>query len=152
MEKIIINVENIASVDANILINELSEELKMITGNDGRGSFNTKDVLNERSVFVIARDSQGEPLGCAALRNISNDVAEVKRMYARKKSLGIGSSILAFLEDRAKELGYKKILIATRAVNINAVNFYKKNGYKIIDNYGTYVNMPESVCFEKYIL
>ena len=152
MEKIIINVENIASVDANILINELSEELKIITGNDGRGSFNTKDVLNERSVFVIARDSQGEAVGCAALRNISNDVAEVKRMYARKKSLGIGSSILAFLEDRAKELGYKKILIATRAVNINAVNFYKKNGYKIIDNYGTYINMPESVCFEKYIL
>lgn len=152
MEKIIINVENIASVDANILINELSEELKIITGNDGRGSFNTKDVLNERSVFVIARDSQGEAVGCAALRNISNDVAEVKRMYARKKSLGIGSSILAFLEDRAKELCYKKILIATRAVNINAVNFYKKNGYKVIDNYGIYINMPETVCFEKYIL
>ncbi|MBE6051487.1 MAG: GNAT family N-acetyltransferase [Clostridium sp.] len=151
MEKIVINAENIASVDANILINELSDELKDITGSDGRSNFNTKDVLNERALFVIARDSDNEAVGCGVLRNISNDVAEIKRMYARKKHKGIGSSILCFLEERAKELHYKKIVISTRKVNTNAVNFYKNNGYKVIDNYGVYAKKPESICFEKCI-
>lgn len=151
MEKIVINAENIASVDANILINELSDELKVITGSDGRAHFNTKDILDERAVFAIARDSEGEPVGCGALRNISNDVAEIKRMYARKKHAGIGSSILSFLEGRAKELDYKKVLISAKRVNTKAVNFYKSNGYVVIDNYGVYATMPESICFEKCI-
>ena len=56
----------------------------------------------------------GEQLGKDIGNNIkiSNanifDTAEIKRMYARKKSSGIGIRILAYLEERAKEFGYKK--------------------------------------------
>lgn len=147
MEYITINIEDVETKDACILIDELSEELKGITGNDGRASFSKEGIC----AFAIARDVEGEALGCGALRKFSKDVAEIKRMYVRKKHAGVGSKVLCFLEKEAKRLNYSKIVIETRVVNINAVNFYRKNGYKVTENYGIYVGRSEAICFEKMI-
>ncbi|WKZ38241.1 MAG: hypothetical protein QY332_09890 [Anaerolineales bacterium] len=32
-----------------------------------------------------------------------------------------------------------------------AIEFYKKNGYKVIPNYGQYAGVENSMCFEKSI-
>lgn len=147
MDNITINLEDIETKDACNLIDELSEQLKIITGNDGRSSFSKNGI----AAFAVARDMEGQPLGCGALREISRDVAEVKRMFVRKKHAGVGSKILLFLEDEAKRLNYTKIVIETRVINTNAVNFYKRNGYEVIENYGIYKDKPEAICFEKKI-
>lgn len=145
---ITIEIENIDSSDANELLDELSAELENITGNSGRGSFNILDINNPRLIFVIARE-KGIAVGCGAFREISEEIAEVKRMYARKKSCGIGNKILSFLETQAKELGYRTLILETRRCNEKAVVFYLKQGYKVISNYGKYVDKPEAICFEK---
>ena len=151
MREIEIREEDINSADAEKLIEELSIELKNITGRDGRNSFNNDDMLNDRAIFVVARDLNGNALGCGALRYFSDEEAEIKRVYAREKSKGIGSKIINFLETKARELGYKKIILETGIVNKKAVNFYKKHSYQVITSYGKYVNMPDSVCFAKII-
>lgn len=150
MGNITIAKENIQSKDAIALIEELSDELKSITGDSGQSSFNSTDINNKRSLFVIAREN-GRAVGCGAFREISGEIAEIKRMYVRKKSCGVGSRILSYLEREAKKSGYSRTLLETRKCNGNAVNFYLKNGYTIIPNYGKYENMPEAVCFEKNI-
>ncbi|MHB8128819.1 MAG: GNAT family N-acetyltransferase [Mobilitalea sp.] len=148
MGRITISKENINSIDANELIDELSNELNEITGNSGRGSFDNSDVDKQRSMFVIAREDE-KAVGCGAFREISSDTAEIKRMYVRTKSRGIGEKILIYLEEKAKEYGYCKIVLETRKCNQNAVKFYLNNGYEEIKNYGKYENSYESICFEK---
>jgi GNAT superfamily N-acetyltransferase len=146
--EITIGIENIFSSDVNELLDELSAELDTITGNSGQGSFDISDINNLRSIFVIARE-KGIAVGCGAFREISAEIAEVKRMYARKKSCGIGNKILSFLEIKAKELGYRTMILETRRCNETAVAFYLNHGYKVISNYGKYVDKPEAICFEK---
>ena len=41
----------------------------------------------------------------------------------------IGHSLLTFAEQKAKELGYKEIIIWAFKENVHALSFYQKNGY-----------------------
>lgn len=146
-----LSAESPFSPDAVTLMNELSACLESITGNSGKNSFNAEDVCSERSIFVIARNRNGEAVGCGAFRSIDKNAAELKRIYAKVKSKGIGTKILCFLELEAKKMDYKSLCLETRLINSKAVSFYERNGYKGIPNYGKYVNNDEAVCFEKHI-
>ncbi|MDY4137901.1 MAG: hypothetical protein SOY30_00940 [Eubacteriales bacterium] len=46
----------------------------------------------------------GVPWGCGALRRLSADTGEIKRIDARPNRAGVGSGILAALEERAAAL------------------------------------------------
>lgn len=138
--------------DALLLMEELSRKLESITGNSGKSSFNPEDVRVQRSLFVIAYDEEGKAMGCGAIRPISEDTAEVKRMFAKVKGAGVGTEILHYLEIHAKELGYTTLCLETRLINARAVAFYEKEGYYRIPNYGRYINRPEAVCFEKKVV
>jgi len=138
--------------DAIDLMKKLSENLELITGDSGKNSFNPNDVCVPRSLFVVAYNEYGEAIGCGAIRPINQDVAEVKRMFAKTKAIGVGSEILHHLENQAQKLGYSAIWLETRLINKRAVSFYEKKGYHRISNYGKYVNKPEAVCFEKNII
>ena len=74
-------------------------------------------------------------------------------MYVNEKSRGKAHAtvILKSLEEWAKELGYKKCLLETGIRQPEAIALYQKNKYQIIDNYGQYVGVQNSICFEKYI-
>jgi N-acetylglutamate synthase-like GNAT family acetyltransferase len=138
--------------DALLLMDELSKSLESITGSTGRNSFNLKDVYVPRSLFVVAYGEDGEAIGCGAIRPINEDVAEVKRMFAKTKAVGVGTAILHYLEIEAKKMGYSALWLETRLINKQAVSFYESRGYHHISNYGKYVNNPEAVCFEKNII
>ena len=148
-QSIFITAESPFSADAISLLNELSECLQDITGDSGRSSFDANDVCNEKAAFVIARNQCGRPVGCGAFRPMNETTAEVKRMYAKEKGLGIGSKILSFLEHQAHNMGYKTLRLETRVINRNAVSFYERNGYIKIPNYGKYEMRENSICFEK---
>jgi len=135
--------------DAIDLMEKLSKNLELITGDSGKNSFNPNDVCVPRSLFVVAYNEYGEAVGCGAIRPINEDVAEVKRMFAKTKAIGVGSEILHHLENQAQKLGYSALWLETRLINKRAVSFYEKKGYHRISNYGKYVNKPEAVCFEK---
>lgn len=77
--------------------------------------------------------------------------AEVKKMYAKNKGMGIGNKVLSYLEHRAHDFGYKALRLETRTVNAKAVCFYERNGYRRIPNYGKYAGRINSICFKKYL-
>lgn len=138
--------------DAILLMEELSKTLEAITGASGKNSFNSEDVCVPRSLFVIAYDEEEEPIGCGAIRPIDENVAELKRMFAKVKTKGVGTQILSYLEMQAKKLGYSAIWLETRLINEDAVLFYKKNGYRKISNYGKYAGNSKAICFEKKLI
>lgn len=134
-----------------MLLSELASALVSITGCSGNASFDFDDMTDSRSCFAVARDDNGIALGCGAIRPFDANTAEMKRVYARDKNSGVGKKVVQFLEQRAVELGYSKIILETRIVNEKAVSFYLRNGYTIIQNYGKYAGHEEAVCFEKIL-
>jgi GNAT superfamily N-acetyltransferase len=135
--------------DALPLLDALSDTLGAITGDSGRNSFDPADVTVPGAAFVVAYTPSGMPVGCGAYRPLSDGVAELKRMFARPDSKGVGSAILQHLEGLAAQHGYREVWLETRAVNVRAVSFYERNGYRPIPNFGKYVGRPEAVCFAK---
>lgn len=146
-EPIIINAD-IGSQDARELISELNEKLKEITGNDGSSHFASKQMDDVNSAFLIAYIS-GVPYGCGAIRQMSENSAEIKRVYARENTCGVGTLIVKALEKKALEYGYNTLYLETRAINTNAIAFYEKNGYVRCPNYGVYEGKDYAVCFTK---
>ncbi len=131
---------------------ELSETLAQITGDNGKSSFDPSDVRAAKGRFVIARNSEGEALGCGAFRPLKEGVAEVKRMFSRPGTKGVGSAILKFLEGEARTLGYRALWLETRLMNERAVQFYERKGYQRIPNFGKYAGNSKAVCFEKRLV
>ena len=143
--------EDPAGADAQALVAELSATLESLTGATGQASFDPGDVRGERAGFALARDAQGRALGCGALRPMTDDCAELKRMFARPGTRGVGAALLSFLEQQAAGWGYAALRLSTRRINQRAVAFYLRHGYRPIAGYGRYVGSDESQCFEKRI-
>lgn len=127
---------------------ELSENLYLRFGSDGKNSFQDWENENSKFVFVMA-EINSEIVGCGAIRPIDQNIGEVKRMYAKYPGKKIGQTILGFLENEAVNLGYTNLVLETRVKNESAVHFYQKQGYKVIPNYGKYIDRPEAICLEK---
>ena len=134
--------------DARLLLGELSGALEKITGSTGAASFDRADVEGEGGLFLLAYVDE-RPAGCGAFRRLQPGVAEMKRMYARPGTHGVGRALLERLEKEAKRVGYLEVWLETRAVNERAVRFYERHGYGRIDNFGKYVGRDEAVCFAK---
>jgi len=109
--------------------------------------FNNIDVLKH----TVVAYKNGGAIGIGAFKKFNEETVEVKRMYVLHKYRreGIAIKILNELELWANKLSFKKCVLETGKRQFEAVNFYKKNGYNIIPNYDPYINIKNSVCFEK---
>jgi len=130
------------------IIEELSANLYLRFGSDGKNSFADWQYDNSKFIFVIA-EIDNEIVGCGAIRPIDENIGEVKRMYSKFPGKRIGQTILSFLENKAKAIGYSDLVLETRIKNQEATQFYQKQGYKVIPNYGKYTDRPEAICFGK---
>lgn len=139
--------------DGRELIAELGAELERVTGWFGSSSYTARDARVPGGVFVIARDATtGRALGCGAIRPLGDAPttrAELKRMYARRGTRGVGHAILVHLEGAARSLGYATLCLETGVTNARALQFYERHGYRPIDSFGPYVGHPESACLGK---
>ena len=102
---------------------------------------------------VIVAYENKKPIGCGAIKELSPDSMEVKRMFTlpESRAKGIATKILTELETWAKELSYSKCMLETGKRQPEAIALYQKNGYRIVPNYGQYIGIENSVCFEKLL-
>jgi putative acetyltransferase len=111
--------------------------------------FNKIDKIKQ----VIVAFENGKPVGCGAFKEYNPDTVEIKRMYTLPDSRGkgIATKILNALEIWATELSYTKCILETGKKQPEAIELYKKNGYRIIPNYGQYAGIENSLCFQKQV-
>ena len=146
-----ITVKRTTSDDKDFLafVRELDLDLKIRDGEDHvfYAQFN-KTIMIKHAVVAY---EDGQPVGSGALKEHSQDVMEIKRMYVplNKRGKGIASQILKELETWCKELNCKKCILETGKKQPEAIRLYEKSGYRIIPNFGQYGNVENSVCFEK---
>lgn len=112
--------------------------------------YNRLNNIDKLKQVVIAYDDD-KPVGCGAIREHAPHIMEVKRMYTLEdhRGKGIATKILAELEKWAAELHCNKCVLETGKRQPDAVALYKNRGYKLIPSYGQYVNVDNSLCFEK---
>ena len=139
------------NIDFQKLASALDAELRVLDGEEHVffAELNKTGIMKH---CIVAYENQ-IPVGCGAIREYSDNTVEVKRMYISKnhRGKGIASKILAALELWTKELGYTTCILETGNKQIDAMALYRKNGYKIMDNFGKYKGMESSICFEKVL-
>ncbi|TFV85723.1 GNAT family N-acetyltransferase [Blastococcus sp. CT_GayMR16] len=113
---------------------------------DGKGEPGTPPSAADISVVLVARDGDGTALGCGALRQLGDGVAEVKRMYVAPpaRGRGVGTAVLAGLEDAARDRGWTTLRLETGPRQPEAVALYSRAGYSPIDAFGAYVGAPDA--------
>jgi len=106
--------------------------------------------INKIKYVVLAYQNE-KPLGCGAIKECDASAMEVKRMYVSPevRGKGIAARILLYLESWAKELSCTKCVLETGKRQPEAIRLYEKCGYNRIPNYGQYIGIENSVCFEK---
>lgn len=133
------------------LVKLLDAELAILDGDEH--AFYAQLNKTDKIKHVIVAYENDKPISCGAIREYSPTIMEVKRMYTIPgcRSKGIATKVLNELEQWASELSYQKCILETGKRQPDAIWLYEKNGYKPIPNYGKYVDMENSVCFEKKI-
>jgi GNAT superfamily N-acetyltransferase len=120
----------------------------------GKDEPGTHPSAADVSVVLVAREDDGTPLGCGALRALGGSAAEVKRMYVvpEARGRGISKALLAALEDAARERGWTTLRLETGPLQPEAVGLYTSAGYRPIVAFGGYVGDPDaeaSLFFER---
>ena len=139
------------SNEALELTNKLYLEMEAIYPKSMLENFVEENSLMK--IFIAAYGGNKMAVAGGALKHISSNTVEVKRMYVLKEFRGRGLSklILSELEKIAKELDYKRIILETGTLQPVALSLYRKYNYTEIPCFGRHADDPTSVCFEKLI-
>ncbi len=136
------------------LCSELDSNLdELVGGAQQRKEYVQYNTLeNIRDVIVIYEEDV--PVACASFKHYDKNIAELKRVYVKPayRGKGISTYLITTIENQAKVKGYHTMVLETGKPLLAAAGLYHKMGYKIIDNYGQYKDMKDSICMEKALL
>lgn len=123
---------------------------EVVGGADKRKAYKGLNALEGIHEVLLAYDGD-KAIGCSCLKPYDAQSVMLKRVYVAPEYRGnhISTNILKMLELRAKDLGFKKMLLQTRLECTVAVNLYESLGYKQVANFPPYDKMPEALCYEK---
>jgi putative acetyltransferase len=94
-------------------------------------------IKNHGSFRVI--DDQGEIRGCVGVRRLSDEIAELKRLYLAQecRGLGFGRALCMSAIEDARNLGYKCLRLDTTARSHAALALFRKLGFYEIARYNS---------------
>ena len=109
------------------------------------------DALSQANVlFAVARNDAGRAVACGALV-IETAHAELKRMYTLpdQRGKGVAGAVLALLEGTETSAGCRTFMLETGYLQLEAIAFYERAGYRRRGPFGDYQDDPNSVFMEK---
>jgi putative acetyltransferase len=137
------------SPDFGSLVTLLDAEIQAKNGEIQKvyDGFNKLDGIHD--FFIVYAENM--PVGIGALKYYDESTYEIKRVFVKKEYRGQGISkfLMKALETKAGEYNIKYLVLETTRHFVEAVNFYRSQGYQIIENYGQYVGMEMSLCMRK---
>ena len=98
--------------------------------NQPEGSERAED--DEQAIHAMLVDDAGEALGVCRLHLNTPQEGQLRFMGVRADKQGqrLGDQLLSYLEERARQLGATSMTLQARE---NAVNFYRRNGYEVVE-------------------
>jgi GNAT superfamily N-acetyltransferase len=133
------------------LVKKLDAYLGQVDGEEHTFYHQLNQVDLLKNVLVGFEDEVA--VACGAFKPLSDDTVEVKRMWTENafRGRGVACLILNELEKWAAELGYEFCVLETGKRMPDAIALYAKHGYVITENYGQYIGVENSICFQKEI-
>lgn len=102
---------------------------------DHLSSYYLKDASG--SFYYILEDDDGRVIGGAGIAEIDyfDQCAELQKLYLADsaKGRGLGCKLMRIIEDKALEIGYKRIYLETHSNLEEALHLYEKMGYREIE-------------------
>ena len=123
---------------------------RIVGGEDNRRGFIPYNISDSISDVLIAY-SDGKAVACAGLKRYSDEDVEVKRVWVEPdfRRLHIARDMMDRLEEKAYEMGYKRLILQTRPIMEDAVGLYENLGYSQIENYPPYDKLDGAICMKK---
>jgi GNAT superfamily N-acetyltransferase len=100
------------------------------------GGVGVEEMVVPQGVFLLVELDQ-RIVACGGIRRLSDDIAEVKRMYVAStvRRRGVAHALLSRLEDEARELGCRVARLDTGRHMVAALRLYRLVGYREIADY-----------------
>lgn len=133
----VLSIRRYRDADAGVVVRLHDEALAPTGAHAGPGPWN--DDLNDvPGVYLsgggefLVGEVDGQVVAMGALRRIDDATAEVKRMrvFPAHQRRGYGASILSALESRARELGYRRLVLDTSEQQVAARAMYLRHGFR----------------------
>ena len=114
------------SLNVDLAFQNFETEMKLLPGKYG--------PPHGALILALINDN---PAGCAALRKISEDTCEMKRLYVRVdyRGLGIGKCLITMILEEASKLNYNYIRLDTLPTMKKAQELYISLGFYDIEPY-----------------
>lgn len=131
-----------ATDEVRDLIAALDDELSQHYVPEQRHGLKLDAIFQPHVRFYIVR-MDGLAVGCGGVALFA-DFAELKRMFVRSGSRGKGvaDAIIAQLEKEAVEAGLRLLRLETGTLQIAAIRFYERYGYRTCPAFQPYASMP----------
>ena len=83
-------------------------------------------------VFLILESPDKQTVGCGGLYPVGPDAVELRKMYLlpEARGKGLGKKLLTQLLAEARRLGYKRVILETNSVLIEAISLYRSFGFR----------------------
>ena len=118
--------EDLQLIDDYFDAREFEQELATLPGKYGP----------PRGALLLATHNEA-PAGCVALRELDEDACEMKRMfvYPQFHGLGVGLSLAEHIIARARQIGFKSMLLDTSIRQAEAQGLYRRLGFRVVPPY-----------------
>ena len=135
-----------------------SGEFKNLISNHDKELESYSDIYKNDSEIqgasIIIAYYDNKPVGCASFDHYDNDTIEIKKLYVLPefRDVGISEIVLKDLEQWARENKYNNAILETRFPYNREVNIFEDNGYNIIEKFGNYKYIENSICYGKKLV
>jgi GNAT superfamily N-acetyltransferase len=94
------------------------------------------EMAEPNGAFLVAV-VDGVAVACGGLKRFRGDVGELKRMFVAKdaRGQGLARAMLEALEARARELGFRELVLDTAAPLLEAQALYASAGFEEVPAY-----------------
>jgi GNAT superfamily N-acetyltransferase len=113
--------EYAASLDVDLSFQNFDRELQHFT----------TEYAAPQGAFILAEDA-GQYVACIGVRQFSDDVGEIKRLYVvpAARGRGLGRMLVERIIVAAREIGYRSLLLDTLPFMKEAQTLYLALGFK----------------------
>jgi GNAT superfamily N-acetyltransferase len=86
---------------------------------------------------LLVAEEEGHVVGCVALKGLDQDRCEMKRLFVEAAShgTGAGQALARTIIERARALGYSKMMLDTGPKQLEAQGLYRKLGFRDAEAY-----------------
>ncbi len=81
--------------------------------------------------FIAVTKGSDEPIGLITY-NFDGDDCEIITLDSLREGIGIGKALIRAVQQHARNVGCKRLVLVTTNDNIYSLRFYQKRGFKLV--------------------